>query len=236
MKRRRLIVTAVLVLAGVAAAVGTSWSVARSTTRYKSPGEVLVSADGRTLAVSQTGCGTAALDVRESRTAVTVRLRIGVDIMPAPGACAIRSFTAQLAAPVGSRRLVDGVTGKSLPAFDGKGILRPARLPPGFVHRYDTASLGDETVRNGTVGCVQLFTKGDSYDELIWISQDIGATWQVPDGVTETPVQVRGHPGTAIPGEIEWTEAGQMFTIRSMTYAYATLSTAQLLAIADSMG
>ena len=46
---------------------------------------------------------------------------------------------------------------------------------------------------------------------------------------------MHGHAGTAIPGEIEWTESGQLFTIRSVTYAYATLSQQDLIAIGDSL-
>jgi len=82
---------------------------------------------------------------------------------------------------------------------------------------------------------VQLYTQGDSYDEAIWITQDIGGQWEAPDGVSSTPIEVHGQPGTAVPGEIEWTESGQLFTIRSMTYAYATLSQQDLIAIGDSL-
>jgi hypothetical protein len=113
---------------------------------------------------------------------------------------------------------------------------RPAAyLPAGFIHRYDTASFADETVEHATAGCVQLYTQNDSYDEAIWIAQDIGGVWQPPDGVESTPIVVHGHSGTAIPGEIEWTKQGQLFTIRSVTYPYATLSTAELVAIGDGL-
>jgi hypothetical protein len=46
---------------------------------------------------------------------------------------------------------------------------------------------------------------------------------------------VRGQPGLAINGEIEWTEHGQLFTVQSMTYSYATLGPSELIAIADSL-
>jgi hypothetical protein len=36
--------------------------------------------------------------------------------------------------------------------------------------------------------------------------------WHAPEGVASTPIVVHGHPGTAIPGEIEWTE--QQVTVR----------------------
>jgi hypothetical protein len=155
--------------------------------------------------------------------------------MIAPGECAMQSFTATLKAPVGSRTLIDGVTHAKLSSFDGVGILRPSYLPEGFIHRYDTASFPDETVANSSAGCVQLYTQGDSYDEAIWITQDIGGVWQAPDGVASNPIVVHGHAGSAIPGEIEWTESGQLFTVRSKTYAYATLSQQDLVAIGDSL-
>jgi hypothetical protein len=46
---------------------------------------------------------------------------------------------------------------------------------------------------------------------------------------------VRGRPGFALAGEIEWTEHGELFTIQSITYAYATLPTPVLIAIANSL-
>jgi hypothetical protein len=141
-----------------------------------------------------------------------------------------------LSAPLGSRRLVDGMTGAQLPSFNGAGILRPAYLPAGFVHRYDTATLtNDDTVQGSPAGCVQIYTQGDSYDESIWITQNIHGTWQVPDGVDTTPIVVRGHAGSALAGMIEWTEGDQLFTVRSMTYAYATLGTAELIRIGNSL-
>ena len=202
----------------------------------ESAGPILVSADQRTLASTvHSGCAEGSLDVDETASTVTVRLHLLPAVMIAPGTCAMQTFTATLKAPLGSRHLVDGVTHAELPSFDGAGILRPTYLPPGFIHRYDTASFPSETVGDATAGCVQLYTQNDSYDEAIWITQDIAGVWQPPDGVTSTPIVVRGHSGTAIPGEIEWTEHGQLFTIRSVTYAYATLSQQDLVAIGDGL-
>ena len=143
--------------------------------------------------------------------------------------------SARLRKPLGSRRLVDGVLHKAVPAFDGRTIRRPTSLPAGFVHRYDTATFEEDEVIGRTAGCMQFYTKEDSYEEGIWITQDRDAHWKAPEGVTEQPITVRGHPGTAIPGEIQWTEDGQLFTVQSRAYAYAVLSTEQLLAIAESL-
>jgi hypothetical protein len=213
---------------------GAKWTSAHDGS-YVSPGQLLISADQRTLASTvQAQCTSGHLEADETAQTITVRLYLGQTEM-IHGVCAIESFTVTLKAPVGSRTLIDGVTHAKLPSFDGGAILRPTYLPADFIHRYDTASFPEETVANSLAGCVQVYTQGDSYDEAIWITQDIGGVWQAPDGVTSTPIVVHGHAGTAIPGEIEWTESGQLFTIRSATYAYATLSQQDLTAIGDSL-
>lgn len=224
----------VCTLLGIAAGVGGAHLLAIGK-NYRPVGRLLVSADGRTLAGTVGGCGGGALEVTETSKTITVRLRVFPNFMIAPGECAIETFTAHLRSPWGHRRIIDGVTGHSLPAFDGEAILRPAVLPSGFVHRYDTASLSDETVIGGGAGCVQIYTQADAYDDSLWIEQDVGAQWVPPDGVSQQAITVRGHPGTAIAGEIEWSESGQLFTITSKAYAYAILTTAELISIANSL-
>jgi hypothetical protein len=229
-------IIAAIVAAGVIAALIMSRAAILSRGSYRAVGTILVSADGRTLAGSVgSECGSAELKVKETRTSVTVRLRTYSGMMLAPGSCAILSFTATLRAPLGKRRLVDGVVHKAVPAFDGRTIKRPTSLPAGFVHRYDTATFEEEEVMGRTAGCVQIFTKDDSWEEGIWVTQDRDARWKAPEGVTEQPITVRGHPGTAIPGEIQWIEDRQLFTVQSRAYAYAVLTTEQLLAIAESL-
>jgi hypothetical protein len=44
-----------------------------------------------------------------------------------------------------------------------------------------------------------------------------------------------GQRGLAINGEIEWRQGGQLFIIQSVTYAYATLGSPELIAIAESL-
>jgi hypothetical protein len=201
-----------------------------------SPGPLLVSPDGRTLTGSVGTCASGTLDVTETARTVTVVLHRDPSFMIAPGSCAIESFSAHLRAPLGQRRLVDGITHASLPSFNGSSILHPTELPDGYVHRYDTATLPDENVSGVTGGCIQVYTESDSWDEAIWISQQLGVTWTPPDGVATSPIVVRGHPGLAVPGEIEWTENGELITVQSHTYPYATPPTAELVRIADSLG
>jgi hypothetical protein len=81
-----------------------------------------------------------------------------------------------------------------------------------------------------------LYTRAESWDEAIWISQQVGVSWTPPAGVTAVPITVRGHPGQAVPGEIEWTEDGELIRVRSHSYTYATPDTAELVRIADSLG
>ena len=224
----------------VVAGIAIGFLVARwlnsSAGHYESPGSILVSADQRTLTASAGGCSTGTLNVQESPNAVVLKVHLAPAFMIGPGACAIENFpSARLRAPLGSRQLIDGVTGARLPSFRGKSILRPAFLPSGFVHRYDAAFIGSDTVAGASAGCTQVFTQGDSYDEAIWISQIAGGHWRTPAGITAAPIVVRGQPGLAVSGEIEWTQHGQLFTIQSVTYAYATLGKSQLIAIANSL-
>jgi len=220
-------------------AVGTAGADVASSTiagSDNSPGPILISADQRTLAGTVGGsCSSGYLKVAETTRTVTVVLHRSPNFMIAPGACAIETFVARLKAPLGTRRLVDGVTHAALPSFDGSGILRPAYLPTGFIHRYDTATFPDEDITGVAAGCVQVYSQDSGYDESIWITQRDAAAWSAPDGVTVQPVTVRGQSGLAIPGEIEWTEHGQLITIESRTYAYATLTTADLIRIAANL-
>jgi len=223
------------VVVGIAVAWVLSYGTVHTLATDETVRQVLVSADGRTLAGTLTGCHSGYLETEELDNWVVVRLHSTPSVMLAPGICAMQSFTASLRRPLGKRVIVDGVTHQAVVAFDGGVILRPATLPAGFVHRYDTASFPVETVVGARSGCVQLYTTDEGYDESIWITQSPGARWQPVDGLTEQPVTVRGHPGTAVPGEIEWTENGQLVTIESRAYAYAVLSTRQLVAIGNSL-
>lgn len=222
------------VVIGFAAA---RWTSAIRAGSYQSPGNILVSADQRTLSTSAGGgCINGSLVVRETPGTVVVKLLVRPQgEMNPPGVCALEVFSAKLHAPLGSRQLIDGITGARLPSFRGEGILRPAHLPPGFVHRYDAAFLNTDTVVGASAGSTQVYTQGDSYDESIWISQIKGGRWLTPAGISAKPIFVRGQPGLAINGEIEWRQGGQLFIIQSVTYAYATVGTPELIAIADSL-
>src|SRR5262249_49787665 len=144
---------------------GASWTSSHVAGSYNSPGDLLISADQRTLASTVQRCASGSLEANETDQTITVRLFLVPDVMIAPGVCGMQSFTTVLNAPVGSRTLIDGVTHAKVPSFDGAQILRPTYLPTGFIHRYDTASFPEETVSNSLAGCVQLYTEGDSYDE-----------------------------------------------------------------------
>lgn len=233
---RRAAFGAGCVIAGIVIGLTLPRSVIPAAGQDVSPGTILISADQRTLTASQGGsCANGTLDVQETPETVVVRVHMVPEAMGSPGLCALEIFSARLSAPLGSRQLVDGITGHRLPSFRGQGILRPSVLPAGFGHRYDAAFLGSDTIDGSSAGCTQVFTLGDSYDEAIWISQVTGGRWHTPDGVTATAITVRGQPGLAINGEIEWTQDGQLFTVQSMTYAYAILGTGELIAIANSL-
>ena len=228
--RIAVVCIAAAIVLGVAGARVTIAGIARG----DSPGRLMIGADQRTLSSEGSyRCGIGTMTAEETTATVTIRLSVWPEF--ALGDCAPASFAATLKAPLGSRRLVDGVTHAELPPFDGGGILRPTYLPPGFSHRYDTALFPSGPVGHVSASCVQLYARDDA-DETIWITQDMaGGVFQVPDGVPSTSIVVHGHPGIAIPGVIAWTENGQLFTIRSVTYPYATRSLQDLVAIGDSL-
>ena len=231
---RMLLVGALCVAAGAAVGAVVATRTTLGNPRYVPVYHVLVSADGMTLATTDASCGGGPVWVSE--TATTVTLRRPDSRAHVQGVCAVESYTVRLKAPLGNRTLIDAATGRTVPIFDGARILRPAHLPAGFSHVYDTANFDEADEQPAGPGCVQVYVKDGEYDDTLLIAQTVGGAPDVPDGVRPTRVTVHGHPGTAFPGEVEWTEDGQLITITSMTYAYAVLPTSELVAVGDSLG
>jgi hypothetical protein len=239
----RFSLTALVMLsAGIVIGVrGSYWASTNILAIEVSPTAILVSADQRTLTGTvPDGCMTGTLVVDEGAAAVTVRVREFYTTEIPFDSCPTHAFVATLRSPLGKRRLIDGVGGTQFPP-SGPGILRPTVLPPGFVHQYDTVSFPGargyvpNVAAPGTTAYVQLFALTSSYNNAIWISETNGGVWHTPDASAATPVTVRGHPGEAVPGMIEWTEGGQLITIQSYAYPYATLGLSDLLAIGNGM-
>jgi hypothetical protein len=147
-------------------------------------------------------------------------------------------YRARLAAPVGRRQLIDGVTGKRIPFFYGNRILRPSYVPPGYVFRYDAPAAyelpGFEYLAafGGSASCSRLYTTGDPNDLLV-ITQAVGRNLPWPLTLKPRPVRVHGHGGLVAPGRISWTEDGQTVVVATNN---TTLPQPALLAVADSLG
>lgn len=202
--------------------------------------EVLVSTDGRTLTASAVGvCLPAtALLAREDAAAVTVTL----SFEPRTGACTsgteTRSYSATLHAPLGPREVIDSSDGLGVLVFDERRLLRPAALPAGYTHLYDAALYGDGS--DGSDGsdwdatCIQLFA--DAHGDLLWISQTYGRHWPAGwSGSSHQLVPLLHAVARYRSGMLAWQENGSSYLIVSAPRYTATLTTAQLAAVARSL-
>ncbi len=99
---------------------------------------VSVSADGRTVSVAAHGPGV--LTVDETPTQVRMRLHLAFWVNVDPGDGEVDSvITARLAAPIGTREIVD-----ELAPVAGEHFLRPSHLPPSYVGVGDTVVFAPE--------------------------------------------------------------------------------------------
>jgi hypothetical protein len=117
------------VLAGCAAG-------ARNDTQPETISRALVAADGRQVVVPVTAGGCvqgSALTATETGTTVTLVLR---QILSGASACPanliIGTADVTLRHPLSCRSLIDGTTGRRVPYFDGRTLLRVTYLPPGY--------------------------------------------------------------------------------------------------------
>jgi hypothetical protein len=131
-----------LLLAGCTAASATSLatmtrSAAATTTSPEAITDALVAPDGRLIVVTYTGGGCvvgARLTAKQTRSTVTLVLRqvlSGASICPADVIEGL-TVTVTLPHPLWGRSLIDGSTGRPIPYFDGRKLLRVTYLPPGF--------------------------------------------------------------------------------------------------------
>jgi hypothetical protein len=178
---------------------------------------VSVSADGRTL---QTRLERGTLTAEESATTVTLTYRpASILSICLFGFCSTPTLMTRLAAPLGSRRLVDAAHGTD--AFGS--ILRPTTMPPYLHHAIDLATL------SGVAASYTQLYSGPGVE--MSIVESWGDTLPSPSN----GLLVRGHPAVTWSGHLAWIENGTTVTIGSSTYGYLAPTTAQLVAIANSM-
>jgi hypothetical protein len=162
-----------------------------------------------------------------------------------------------LAAPLGSRELVDALTGHPVPYFDAERALylihttdwSPSPSGPNGLVATDSPYFRSP----GAAIMVEDFTKAVQQNDgsrmiteaqLIQVS---GGGWHPPPGTATTPVTVRGHPGLAAAGIIVWTENGITVALQGRGPSPAPtatpyildgppMGTAQLISLSDDLG
>ena len=238
------IVLPAIVAATVVAVAATVWLLASrngaGVTTQSIDGGALVSSDGRTVSVTVgTNCNqTNTLTASEQQAVVTVAVQVRVSGPPCSGFPGAAVYSARLRAPLGHRSLVDGATGRPVPIFDGRRILRPAYLPPGYALRYDAPDafylLGSQYLavpQDPTVSCSQLYA-AHGFQDLLVITQASGGTLHWPPDFVPRAVTVRGHRALAVSGRVSWTQDGQTIVVAATDQA---LPASELIAVADSL-
>jgi hypothetical protein len=139
---------------------------------------------------------------------------------PAWGGGSPATATVTLESPLGDRRLVDAVTGRTIPCFDQR---RALLLPE--VAGWSTWPAPDDFTTNapyfGGPGAAVLAERLFGVDSRtqsrngmsLMIVQVAGGGWHPPDGTVTTRVLVRGRAGRAAPGIIVWSEGGHTIAV-----------------------
>jgi hypothetical protein len=134
---------------------------------------------------------------------------------------------------------VDGVTGKLIPFFDSRRILRPGYLPPGYAFRYNAPGASEllsyqfpylALPGQPAVSCTQVYSASD--DGLLVVMQATGGTLGWSARTRPRTVTVHGHRALVIPGRIGWNQDGQTIVVATNDPA---LPTDELISVADSI-
>jgi hypothetical protein len=224
-------------------------------------GSVVVSPDGRTILYSNRDESCVSRWMLADETPTQIRLtvsdapiRLGTCGRFAPGLP--RSVPAPVTAgplrqPVGSRQLVDGLTGRPVPWFDERKALRPTLQPTEWhFSPWDRGPLVTVVTQvpdfggPGSATLAEVFTGSvpasgappgaTLVEDRLWVIQTTGG-WTPRRATVTTAVTVRGHPGRAAPGIIVWSEGGTTVAIRWDTVRVVPPGTDQLLAIAATL-
>ena len=207
-------------------------------------GTAIVSTDGRTVTVGPfvPPCfGTTTAVAAQTATRVELWLR---DTVPARhGVCQVMKAFAdsqqiRLQAPLGTRKLADGATGRAVAWISARLVLRPAEMPAGYLLRSRTPDVdfsGPQSL--GPAGCVQLYLDDTrTAEHMLYIEQSAGRLRVPAPGPRGwTAIRIRGQPGLATRNLITWREHGLTDYIAVDGPQWPqVLSTGQLIAIADS--
>jgi len=225
-------------------------------------GSAVLLADSNTIAYTDPNgtCRAPAVTATESPTRVSLALS---ETDAGLGYCIRTAWPAStpvdvpLAAPLGSRQLVDAMTGNPVPYFDQRRGLHlvldsGSDWSPGSYLPYGLVSTDSPYFRSpGVAIMVEASIHIDQTSDPRTIStlqliQVSGGGWHPPPGTVTTPVTVRGHPGLAAAGIIVWTESGLTVALEGDGPVAATdapdsahgtpLDTAQLINLSNALG
>jgi len=212
-----------------------------ATTQRQAISRALVTADGRHIVVpvSVGGCvQRSVLTATETRSRVTIVL---TQFLTTGGACpasvGLGPASVVLREPLSGRSLLDGVTGRPVPYFDGRKLLRATYLPPGYRFGGYFPGVG--------VSWERQYDPADGKGQLLIIAQVPGRAEAGPAWPAQSQVMVRGQPATVRAGidhalvygrEISWPASGYSFGVYTIltTSGQRPLSVAELTKIANA--
>ncbi len=221
----------------------------RLTARTSQVGQVVISADGRTMtAWAGVDCGHAQR-LRAHSYSNRVTLTLVTPVVPPTTLCLLdlmaETVSTRLPAPLGERRLVQASSGKPIPYFDASQFARLTVLPPGCVLAGDFPAGGPHNrgdQRDCTYG-------SDSTGLTLSVTQFIGRVGANPGtawSVVDHP-SINGHRATLWVGaesglgvyvrSVAWHQDGYTFVLTSEPndVRERVISVRLLLAIADGL-
>lgn len=203
-------------------------------------GPVLLSADRRTITVagfSYPCFGTLRPIARETKSRVGLWLKYVTPV--GHGACNASMAMEgprhiRLIAPLGSRLLADGATGRALHWFDARKMLRPSDVPAGYKLQAVTPDVMGSRDPPPAPGCEQDYRSGNATLSIIQSTGTLQLPY--PGSHAPAPIRVRGHAGFGSAYGIVWREGGYNVMIEAIpgTGTAAVLPARTLIAIADS--
>lgn len=211
-------------------------------------GSVVLLSDGRTIVYTDPNglCYSGSLAARQTRTEVVLSLSetavmgafacagfrslpvsaldpAGAILRPEPGIVPVPPYPLgyRLSSPLDHRRIVDALTGRTIPCFDERTAFTLARDKARWTPAQTAFEVSTSAPYFGGPGAAVLVSYFSGFDALThrpdgtWLTivQVSGGGWHPPSWTVTRGVVVRGHDGLAAPGIIVWTEAGRTIAI-----------------------
>ena len=206
----------------------------------------LVAPDGRHIVVPYTGGGCvqgATLTATETGSKVTLVLRqvlSGAAICPADLIVGL-DVSVTLPHPLWGRSLVDGSTGRPIPYFDGRKLLRVTYLPPGY--RFSAYM---PYPAPAVLAWEREFVPRGQATAPVWVEQvtgnaSVGPSWpvtaRVKVGGRRAALSVLTSSGQVFGRAITWRAGGYAFVVYTVAVraGQRLLSTAELTGIANGL-